>query len=180
MKTLRLTALLTLTALGCGGAADAELFEPGPTAVDGSALLTAARAAAAAHEPDAADPEPATAARAPRPAAAPAEPEAPAWRSCETDDDCELRTSVCGLLTEDGRGRVCRDPRLELGETCEHDNACELGLYCRRLTTSPVYECTTSGAGLGPMGTSGARQPLSCSPDPRTQVDAGCEEVTDD
>ncbi len=111
-----------------------------------------------------------TTTRSSTPRALPEEP-APAWRTCQTGDDCELRDSVCAPLAAGGLP-VCRRERAQAGEACTGDNACEPGLTCDEgASTCRPFELRG--------GETDDRKPLACEPDGST-VDAHCETETVD
>lgn len=65
-----------------------------------------------------------------RPPREPAPEPETTWRSCETDDDCELRDSVCMPLEAGSSETYCRRRLAALGESCRASDNCELGLVC--------------------------------------------------
>jgi hypothetical protein len=104
----------------------------------------------------------------------PAEP-APVWRTCETDDDCELKVSAC-LPLETGGLPVCRRLRALDGADCDSPDDCELGMVCGP-DGADVRTCRAWDARGGPCGTASwcTRLPLSCDPDGARTRDADCE-----
>ncbi len=93
------------------------------------------------------------------------------WRTCRIDGDCALRASICAPLGAGETIRFCRMPRLEAGESCTGDDACEPGLACVSVNASvgTAHHCAAGATN---------RTPLSCSPNVFT-VDAACEVLTD-
>lgn len=103
----------------------------------------------------------------------PEEP-APKWRSCSTDDDCELKSSTCAALAPGDVELVCRRLRLLEGAACRATENCELGLNCFMdrgvgTCTAPA-PCSSWGPCVPPE-----RKPLSCDEDAPQTIDAHCE-----
>jgi hypothetical protein len=159
MKSLHLVALLGLFA--CGQAVDA------PSDDDAQPDPDPATSAELGNQTETRSTRPST----PRPSTPRPLPQetVPQWRTCETDDDCELRGSVCEPLDVGGLVSVCRRERALPGEACTGDNGCELGLTCDA-AASTCRPFDLRG------GETNDRKPLSCEPDGST-VDAHCESV---
>jgi hypothetical protein len=151
--------LMALMALGCAGAA-----EGGGVSDDAPALEAG---------PDAPQAKPV---RMPELKPPPAEPVVQ-WRTCADADDCELRGSICAPLELSGPG-VCREARAPEGAACKADANCELGLYCRGARGAMACRPCLKATGPGPDEVCN-REPLSCDPDERGAIDAGCEVMPD-
>ena len=156
----RLLALLVLTA--CGGAADA------PSSDDDPSLLQASDDSPETEQPSAKP------VRQSKPLALPPEP-APEYRSCDVDDDCAQRASVCRSLDGAAGGPLfCRRELRALGDECEDRDLCEPGLFCERSADRTDAREYCALATRCPTCEMESQLPLSCDGAPHT-LDARCE-----